>query len=125
MRNLRRNCTKIYFRLYAGKEPIMDEYGNETGEFKILYSDLKTCEISLSPNKGTSEIEMFGSLEDYDRTMITHDMTCPIDENSILWLDNADTTGPHTHTVLMRAPSMNAIAFAIKKVKISQDENQG
>lgn len=121
MRNLLRNCTRIYFKLYKGGKPVLDEYGNQTGEVEPIYSDLQTCLISISPNKGTSEIEMFGSIEDYDRTMITHDMTCQIDENTILWLDNADTNGPHTHTVLMKAPSINAIAYAIKKVKVSHD----
>lgn len=121
MRNLLRNCTRIYYRLYEGKEPVYDEYGNQTGDFTIKYSDLQTCLMPLSPNKGTSETEMFGSIENYDRTMITHDMSCPIDENTILWLDNADTNGPHTHTVLMKAPSINAIAYAIKKVDVSNE----
>lgn len=120
MRNLRRNLSTVYFKRYTGEdEEIVDDYGNPTGSFKPIYGELQTARLCVGPNKGDSETEMFGSLEDYDRTMTTADAACLIDENAILWLDGVDTTGPHNYIVKKRAPWKNSVAYAIKRVTVS------
>lgn len=119
MRNLMQNCQPVFFKMYEGQIEIIDPYGNSTGEYIPQYSVLHSAMLSVSPNKGTSETEQFGSFADYDRTMTTSDTKCPIDENSILWVDNADTDGPHNYVVRTRAPWKNSISFAIKKVVVS------
>ncbi len=119
MMNLARNLFPVHFKLYLGKEEIIDEYGNRTGTYKTSYGDLQTASLSVSPSKGTAEAEMFGMFDDYDRTMTTADTTCEIDENTILWLDGADTTKAHNYIVKRRAPWKNSIAFAVKKVEMT------
>lgn len=119
MLNLARNLFPVYYKMYLGEDFITDEYGNNTGSPIPIYSELREARLSLSPNKGTAESEMFGTIEDYDRTMTTADVTCEIDENSILWLDGADTTKAHNFIVKKRAPWKNSIAFAVKKVDLS------
>lgn len=119
MRDLRRNTYLVGYKLYEGQTEIIDEYGNATGSFIPQYSNLQTARLSVSPNKGTAESEMFGTLEEYDRTMVTSDTACPIDEKAVLWLDGADTSGPHNYIVQKRAPWKNSIAFAIKRVEVS------
>ena len=37
MRLMKRNQTAIYYCLYKGKEPLLDEDGNETSEYRVLY----------------------------------------------------------------------------------------
>ena len=122
MRSLKRNQQKIYYKLLIGQEEIVDEYGNNTGSFIPIYGDLKTADICVSPNKGSSEVEQFGSLEDYDRTATTADITCDIDEDSVLWVDGADTEGPYNYIVKLVAPWKNSISFAIKQVEVSEYE---
>ena len=117
MRNLKRNCTTVYFKALEGTEEIVDEYGNNTGSFSPVYGELQSAELCVSANTGYTEFSMFGGLEGYDRTMTTSDMSCPIDETCILWLDGQSTDEPYNFYVLRRAPSINAISFAIKKVK--------
>jgi len=124
MRSLLRNQQPVFFRNYEGEEEIIDEHGNLTGSFVSKYSELKSAMLTVSPNKGNSEVEMFGSLEDYDRTANTADTSVEIDENSILWVDNADTNGPHNYIVKRRAPWKNSVSFAIKKVEVSYADNQ-
>ncbi len=119
MRDLLRNLQPVFFKLYEGQEEIEDEYGNPTGSFIPLYSELKSAMLCVSPNKGRSETQQFGSYEDYDRTMTTSDTTCPIDENSILWIDGADTGGAYNAIVKRRAPWKNSISFAIQSVTVS------
>lgn len=118
MRSLLRNQQPIFFKLFLGQEEIIDEYGNPTGSFLPIHSELMSAMLCVSPNKGNSEVEQFGSLEDYDRTATTADAKCPIDENSILWVDGADTSQPHNYIVKRRAPWKNSVQFALKQVTV-------
>lgn len=120
MRNLHRNLSTAFFKLYEGQEEIVDEWGNPTGSFESKYGTLQSAQLCVSPNKGSSETDMFGSLDDYDRTMSTADTACSINENAILWLDDQSTDGPHNYIVKKRAPWKNSVAYAIKRVTVSE-----
>jgi len=119
VRSLLRNQQPVFFKLYEGEEEIIDEYGNATGSFYPVYSGLKSAMLCVSPNKGASEVQQFGSFEDYDRTMTTADANCPIDENAVLWVDGADTNGPWNYIVKLVARWKNSAQYAIKKVSVS------
>jgi hypothetical protein len=110
----------VFFKTYEGETEIVDQYGNATGSFIPTYSEVKSAMLSVSPNKGNSEVEQFGSLLDYDRTMTTSDTGCEIDEDSVLWLDGADTDGPWNAIVKRRSPWKNSVSYAIKNVTVSQ-----
>lgn len=120
MRSLLRNQQPVFYKLYEGQEEILDEWNNPTGSFLPIYSDLKSAMLCVSPNKGSSEVEQFGSLEDYDRTMTTADINCEIDENSVLWIDGIDICGPYNYIVKKKAAWKNGVQFAIKKVTVSE-----
>lgn len=124
MRSFRRNQQPVFYKLYEGQEEIIDAYGNPTGSFVPQYSGLKSAMLCVSPNKGSSEVEQFGSTEDYDRTMTTADANCPIDENAVLWVDGADTDGPWNYIVKLVARWKNSAQYAIKKVTVSQYQAQ-
>ncbi|MBS6475120.1 MAG: hypothetical protein KH354_03960 [Clostridiales bacterium] len=119
MFNLARNESKVFFKQYLGKKESVNADGYNTGSFVPHYGDLKSAYLTVSSNRGSSETEMFGSLEAYDRTMITADIRCPINEESILWLDGADTQYAHNYVVTKRAPWKNSIVYAIRKVTVS------
>lgn len=119
MRNLRRNTQRVYYRPYLGEEEIFDQYGNSTGSYVPLYGEMESVDICVSPNKGATETEQFGSLLEYDRTMTTADTSVKIDENSVLWVDGADTNGPWNYKVNRRAPWKNSVQFAISQVTVS------
>lgn len=119
MRSLLRNQQPVFFKNYEGQEEIVDEYGNATGIFKPKYSGMMSALLCISPNKGSAETSLFGSLEDYDRTATTADTRIKMTEDSILWVDNADTDGPHNYIVKLKAPWKNSVSFALKKVEVS------
>ena len=116
------NTQPIFFKNLVGQEEIVDEYGNPTGSYIPVYSELKSAMLCVSPNKGSSEVEQFGSLEDYDRTMTTADADCEIDEDAVLWVDGADTDGPYTHIVKKKAIWKNSVQYAIKQITVSEYE---
>ena len=119
MQSLARNQFPVYYRQYEGESEILDEYGNKTGTFAPRYGELKKAYLSVSPSRSDASLEPFGTLTDYDLTMSTSDTSCPIDENTILWIDGADTAKSHNYYVKKRAPWKNSIAFAIKEVEVS------
>ena len=119
MRNIRRNTSLVSFKLYEGESEIIGPWGNNTGVFYPMYSELHTARMTVSPAKGTSETDMFGTLAQYDKTMTTANVHCPIDENTVLWLDGADTDGPWNYVVKKVAKWKNSISYAISKVDVS------
>lgn len=118
MRALERNKRPIYYALFDRKEEIKDEYGNGTGEFKIIYKEPVKTEMNISAAQGERSIQQFGDSTNYDRVIVTTDMDCPIDEMSILWVDNLDTSQPHDYVVSKVGDSLNNISIAIKKVDV-------
>lgn len=119
MRNLLRNTQPVFYRLYEGEEEILGPWGESTGLYVPKYGPLKSAMLCVSPNIGTSEAEMFGTLTAYDRTMTTSDTSLEIDEDDVLWVDGADTDGPWNYIVKARAPWKNSISFAIQRVTVS------
>jgi hypothetical protein len=120
VRTLERNKQTIYYALYEGKEPLTDEYGNPTGEYEVLYSEPVFLKINVSAARGEYETRLFGDMENYDKVLVTDDLSLPITEASILWIDSLDTTKPHDYIVKKVAKSLNTISYAVTKVKLSE-----
>lgn len=139
MRCLKRNKRPFYYCLYKEEIPILDEYGNLSGERIVTYDDEVLMEANISQATGQSNTEQFGNLENYDKVIVTDDMNCPIDENSVLFIDKEPewkdaeyneataitVTGAtvkvpvYDYTVRRVAKSLNAISIAVSKVKVS------
>lgn len=115
MRDLKRNQTKITYRLYLGKEQKLDKNGCRTGTYIPKYGEETELYLSVSANKGDYSMQQFGSLLDYDRTMIISDPNCPIDENARVYI------GGNTYAVKAVARSLNASQYAIKRVDINEN----
>lgn len=119
MRVMERNKTKIAYALYLGKSDVTDSDGNKTGEKTVSYSEPIEMLASVSAAKGTAEIEQFGSDLNYSRKIVTEDMSCQIDEHSLIWINNA-TSDSHDHVVVGVARSLNFIAYAVKEVSVTK-----
>ena len=117
MRNLRRNQSGIYYALRTVSVET-DEWGN-THEVKG-YTEPVALRISVSANKGEAEASGFGADLSYDKEMVTHDMSCPIDEYSRLWLDGRSATDTHNYEVAAVSRSLNCIRYAIRRVDVSR-----
>lgn len=114
------NRTPFYYALYEGKTPVEDGQGFYTGEDTIQYSDpVLYTRGNISPATGMSNTEQFGNLDNYDKVIVTSDMNCPIDENSVLWIDEDDTENPYDYIVKRVSKSKNGISIAVAKVKVT------
>lgn len=120
MRDLKRNQQTIFYRMYEKNTEIIDEYGNSTGQFKPEYGELKAISVSVSASRGSTDSQQFGSMLDYDKVLITANMNCEINENTILWIDEPDTEKPNDYIVKKLAKSLNQIQIAVKRVTVSE-----
>lgn len=124
MRTLERNKQLFYYATYEGEQEIIDEYGLHTGEKQTIYSPWKPIRANISPAKGESEAELFGTDIQYDRVFVTDDVSCEIDENTVLAIDIApneretESVLPiFDYVVTRKAKSLNVVSYAVSKVK--------
>lgn len=122
MRTLKRNKRSIYYALYLRNEPVKvtDAYGNEhdTLEVKRIYSDPVLLECNVSAAAGNEDVDVFGSLSDYTRTICVSGTTLPIDENTVMWF-GIEPTEPYNYIVKRVADSKNGLLIAIAEVNVS------
>lgn len=141
MRLMKRNLRPIWYCLYSKKTPVYDEDGYETGEGEFSYELPVKMLCNVSHATGTAQQEIFGTLESYDKVIITDDMNCPITENTVIFIDNEpeysykyeeitsdDTTvkvrtkvvsSPYEYVVKRVAKSLNHISYGVSKVTVS------
>lgn len=123
MRTLERNKQTFYYALNLGKEEIIKD-GFHTAEYITRYSAWTEIKANISAARGESEAELFGTDAQYDRVFVVSDMNCPIDENTVLAIDIApnvretpDVMPVFDYVVTRKAKSLNAISYAVAKVK--------
>lgn len=124
MRCLDRNKRTFYYALYEKTEQIKDEYGNETGQSRNIYSTPVAMRANVSAATGEAQMEQFGNMVTYDRVIICDNMACPIDEDSVLCVDREpsyNTEGDliYDYVVKRVARSLNTVSYAISKVEVS------
>ena len=121
MRGLVRNMKGFYYALYEGKREILDEYGNNSGEYEVIYSKPIPYKGNISAEQGEIQSRQFGDSLVYDRVIVISGCDTPIDEHSILWVDTLpDASGntPHDYIVKKVAKSLNVTSIAISKVDV-------
>ena len=125
MRSLTRNNSVFYYAKYENNNEIVDEYGNATGQYEVVYSNPVKMQGNVSSAKGEVQSQQFGESESYDKVIVLDDRNVPIDEHSILWVDtlptlNEDgtTEAPHDYIVKQVARSLNSVSIAISKVNV-------
>lgn len=134
MRCMERNKMVFYYALYSERVPVVDEYGNDTGEFDVRHGNPLKCSANVSAARGETQARQFGENVLYDKVIAMDNDAPPIDEYSILWIDTApelnadgslaiDDDGnvktPHDYIVKKVAKSLNNVSFAVSKVSVT------
>lgn len=118
MRDLKRNQRVIHYATVVGTEPIMDEYGNDTLEVRILYGSPTLLRCNVSANMGQEAVEVFGSQTEYSRTISLAGYKCPLVEGCRVWFGiapDAQATN-HNYVVARVADSKNGFLVALREV---------
>ncbi len=121
MRCLSRNKQTIYYALYIGETETRDADGYLTGERPAEYSEPVAVRMNVSAARGSAELDQFGAGTDYTHTLVSCDMDCPINENSILWIGRTPENGtPHNFVVSRVAKSLNSVTYAVREVSVGR-----
>lgn len=120
MRNLERNKRQFYYSLYIGDSEMTDDNGNPMPK----YSEAMPMKANISASYGLAETEQFGTTLEYDKVIVTDWVECPIDEQTILFIDKTpdyDDCGKPLGDYIVRrvARSLNHISYAVVKVEMS------
>ena len=134
MKCLDRNKIRFFYALYRGKERLKDEYGNDTGEYAVLFDNPQEWFANVSAAQGETETRQFGDDEAYDKVIVMDNTHPPINEYSALWIDTipildedgclatndkGETITPYDYVVKKVAKSLNSVSIAISKVNVS------
>jgi len=120
MRNQEINNSTIYYALWEDSEPQFDEWGNETGENPPTYSEPQMMQANVSEVRGLATVQMAGKEVDYDATILTHDMTCPVDELSVFYIHTNPFDGETFDYIVRRvATSKNVKTILVKRVDVT------
>ncbi len=118
MRCLERNKQTVYYKEFLSVTDGADSDGNYTGDKINSYGTMKSVKLRVSPDRGDTAFEPFGTSIDYDRVMQGGDLSVGIAEDTILWI-GVPTTGEHNYIVKRRADDINFVQWAIKRVDVS------
>ena len=124
MKVMERNKRTFWYCLYGHSEPVIDEDGNETSEEQIFYKPVQSLRANISAASGSSQVEQFGNLAGYDKVIVLDDTSCPIDENTVLFIDKEPEYGEdgnplYDYRVKRVAKSLNSVSIAATKVSVS------
>ena len=134
MRCMNLNKQRFFYAQYTGREELEDEYGNKSGEYKLLYSNPVEYFANISAARGETQSNQFGENIVYDKSIILDKGAVDLDEYSILWIDSEpelDANGalvlnedgtvktPHDYIVKKVAMSLHSELLAISKVTVS------
>ena len=130
MRCMQINKRRFHYALYAGRDQMIDEYGNVTGEYETLYQAPVSCEANISGAKGEAEIRQFGDNLEYDKVIVMDAQTFKrtgMDEYSRLWIDtepefdnDGEVITPHDYEIKRVSKSLNTVSMAVKKVVVRE-----
>ena len=123
MRCMDRNKRTIWYALYDGREEIT-ENGLPTGEYVLKYRDPVRLRANISAGTGMAQAEMFGTDIRYDRVIVADDPDCPIDENSLLFVEkkpekNSDGDWLYDYVVKKAARSLNSVTYAVSRSEVT------
>ena len=118
-----RTTKKLWYSNYTENIPILDENGDETGDYDNGYSPRLFFTPLCLQVDGNAYADMFGTNLDYTRTASTVE-NLPIKEESIVWTSepvlNADGTvdkDSADYTVAGIADGINGLVIALKARK--------
>lgn len=128
MKALERNKQSFWYaNLNANVPPApkYDEYGNESGDMGLTYDLPTEVHANVSASRGTADLDAFGIGTNYSKTIAIDNLTLPIDEHTILWIECVpDANGEagavkHDYAVVAVAKSLNSMMIAVKEVSVS------
>ena len=146
MHVLERNKEYLWFANPTGEEYVTDTNGYKTGERRITYGTPTKAKMSMAissgannlGSQGMAELERFGILTGYTHRAVTDDLSCTMNEESLVWYkieptrattvtktvngqtvtEEVEEPVPHNFKVVRKAQSLNHLIYYLKEVDV-------
>lgn len=104
------------------KTPVVDEWGNETGETSQTWSDPAKLMLNVSPPTGSAEANPFGAFTDYSYVVSSSSKkhNTPLYEGTHVWFQT-DVSKPFNYIVVKVAAHITDTLYALKEVAASEN----
>lgn len=104
------------------KTPVVDEWGNETGETSQTWSAPAKLMLNVSPPTGSAEANPFGAFTDYSYVVSSSSKkhNTPLYEGTHVWFQT-DVSKPFNYIVVKAAEHITDTLYALKEVAISEN----
>ena len=104
------------------KTPVVDEWGNETGETSQTWSDPAKLMLNVSPPTGSAEANTFGAFTDYSYNVRSSSRKhkTPLYEGTHVWFQT-DVSKPFNYIVVKVAAHITDTLYALKEVAASEN----
>ena len=105
------------------KTPVVDEWGNETGESAYeSWSEPAKLMLNVSPPTGSAEATPFGAFTDYSYVVSSSSKkrNTPLYEGTHVWFQT-DVSKPFNYTVVKVAEHITDTLYALKEVAASEN----
>lgn len=122
MRCLHRNKRTFYYLPYTGMRVVTDSAGNEIGRVPA-YGEPVRVRANVASASGVTQTEMYGGMDAYDRIIVMEDANCPINEQSVLFIDKEpefdnDGNPKYDYVVKRVSRSLNVASYVVSKVVV-------
>lgn len=127
-----------YSNLIRGERiKILDRDGLFTGEYGPKYTKPEPISVALSESiglnnltaQGVAELKPYGVFTNYTHRMITEDMDCPINEESIVWHDRDPGDNPYdvpyNFKVVRASKTLNYKMYYLRQILTQGEGNPG
>jgi len=105
------------------KTPVVDEWGNETGETTQEWSEPAKLMLNVSPPTGSAEATPFGAFTDYSYVVSSSSKkrNTPLYEGTThVWFDTTPDK-PYNYIVVKVAEHITDTLYALKEVAASEN----
>lgn len=94
--------------------PIIDEWGEETGECEKEYT-IQTTYLNHAPPLSKAIAEAFGTNVKYEKVIALMGEKIDVSVGSVVWIETLDKTKPFEYVVVGVAKSLNSTLLSLRK----------
>lgn len=118
-----RNKRPIVYKNFVSTVFKEDERGRKIGK-GVVYTEPITVYGTVSTPVGRAVLAMFGTDENYDKTIVLDKPDIDINENSVFWLDvQYGENVPYDHVVTKVLRNHNFLTIGVRKVVVGNGDS--
>ena len=119
MRVVNRNRRPVAYAFYEGTTEIIDDNSLHTGEYEVHYTDPVRALMNVSGGRGQANVRLFGIGSEFDRTIVTDDLTTPFSTDTVFWVETDPDDAPFDYRVVSVARTINQVVLGLAEVEVS------